>query len=410
MISGAVRYFLYFPYVGNKETIPAAAGAHGGALAAASGAKKPTAASGGVRGGRSRSGGASASSDEGLGIGGGLADNLVHVFWMGRYLPRGLGGRDEQLKWTRPRKEQAATVPDRAWRRVRAFLFLGPQFEADRTKQALVPGAAYTRALLAQGDRRAQDRYCAWVGAAHKRFDEELWFDDPITVGQEAASLSQPAAREAASDSGRKVIEYRTLFVGGTKYTIGDRVEVRPMRGIGAARAEAAAAAALVEASSSASSSAAHPSLAASGVGVGASGGAGDGGRVLGTLQALYQIIDSYSREQFPMIDVVPQTADTIVAQQEDHHHQHQNRRDQDAADSDDGGGGGGGGAALLMEHPSNAYLASSLIRKVDAAEWSRKGKLLLNLKVPPRGKSHVCAPVEERLAEKAVFCTVRCA
>ena len=27
-----------------------------------------------------------------------------------------------------------------------------------------------------------QDRFCSWVGAAHRRFDEELWFDDPITV------------------------------------------------------------------------------------------------------------------------------------------------------------------------------------------------------------------------------------
>ena len=41
---------------------------------------------------------------EGLSSGGGIADNMVHVFWMGRYLPRGLGGRDEVLKWMKPRK------------------------------------------------------------------------------------------------------------------------------------------------------------------------------------------------------------------------------------------------------------------------------------------------------------------
>ena len=110
-------------------------------------------------------------------------------------------------------------------RRVRAFLFLGPQFEADRTKQALVPGAAYTRALLGQMDRRLQDRFCAWVAAAHKQFDEELWFDEPITVGatgvgmslSQQPSLSQQAALPVAPRHDRSIIEYRVLYVGGTK-------------------------------------------------------------------------------------------------------------------------------------------------------------------------------------------------
>ena len=44
-------------------------------------------------------------------------------------------------------------------------------------EQALVPGAAYTRALLGLSDRRLQDRYCAWVAAAHKRFDEVWTFE-----------------------------------------------------------------------------------------------------------------------------------------------------------------------------------------------------------------------------------------
>jgi len=52
-----------------------------------------------------RGGGVGADEDlEGLSVGGGIADNTVHVFWMGRYLPRGLGGRDELLKWMKPRK------------------------------------------------------------------------------------------------------------------------------------------------------------------------------------------------------------------------------------------------------------------------------------------------------------------
>ena len=46
---------------------------------------------------------AAQAAEEGLCSEGEIADNLCHVFWMGRYLPRGLGGRDEQLKWMRPR-------------------------------------------------------------------------------------------------------------------------------------------------------------------------------------------------------------------------------------------------------------------------------------------------------------------
>jgi hypothetical protein len=124
-------------------------------------------------------------------------------------------------------QEQSSTVPDRAWRRVRAFLFLGPQFEADRTKQALVPGAAFTRALLAHTDRKLQDRYCSWVAAAHQKFDEELWFDEPITVGAAAdgkacalsqqPTLSQCAPLPAAPHHDRSIIEYKALYVGGTK-------------------------------------------------------------------------------------------------------------------------------------------------------------------------------------------------
>lgn len=127
-------------------------------------------------------------------------------------------------------KEQTLAVPDRAWRRVRAFLFLGPNFEADRTKQALVPGAAYTRALLAQTDRGLQDRYCKWVASAHKQFDQELWFDEPIihnNLGTSASgdvgvlsqqpSLSQCAPLPEAPHHERRVVEYTTLYVGGTK-------------------------------------------------------------------------------------------------------------------------------------------------------------------------------------------------
>ena len=81
--------------------------------------------------GRGDRGGKSSSSKNevaGLGRGGAIADHLVHVFWMGRYLPRGLGGRDEQLKWMKPRKEQSTNIPDRVWRRVRSFIFLPPEF------------------------------------------------------------------------------------------------------------------------------------------------------------------------------------------------------------------------------------------------------------------------------------------
>jgi len=120
-------------------------------------------------------------------------------------------------------------VPDRASRRVRAFLFLGPQFEADRTKQALVPGAAYTRALLAQTDKGLQDRYCKWVASAHKKFDQELWFDEPIVCNpgssangidsalSQQPNLSQCAPLPEAPHHDRRVVEYKALYVGGTK-------------------------------------------------------------------------------------------------------------------------------------------------------------------------------------------------
>ena len=67
-----------------------------------------------------------------------------------------------------------------------------------------------------------QDRYCSWVTSAHKTFDEELWFDDPITVHNQhdKESLSQhlSQAREAAAgNESRNIIEYRALFVGGTR-------------------------------------------------------------------------------------------------------------------------------------------------------------------------------------------------
>lgn len=66
-------------------------------------ATKPRGRKGGGDNGRKKGGGAD-DDLEGLSTGGGIADNTVHVFWMGRYLPRGLGGRDELLKWMKPRK------------------------------------------------------------------------------------------------------------------------------------------------------------------------------------------------------------------------------------------------------------------------------------------------------------------
>ena len=103
----ATVYLLYFPYRGDKETLPALnpevyrgpAGEKLGvesdkALAAASSATSAASAghSGKGRRGKHAKGWARGGADkgvagmeEGLGAGGGIADNLCHVYWMGRY-------------------------------------------------------------------------------------------------------------------------------------------------------------------------------------------------------------------------------------------------------------------------------------------------------------------------------------
>ena len=246
----AVVYMLYFPFVNQQDTVPSLVD-----LSLGQGSAR------GARGGKASASGKGKKKEEttGLGSGGAIADNLTHVFWMGRYLPRGLGGRDEQLKWMKPRREQCSNIPNRVWRRVRAFIFLPPQFEADRTKQALVPGACYTQALMGQTDRRLQDRYCSWVSDASKSFDQELWYDKPIAKRQEAttstttlsqSSLSQSANQVSANEQGR-YINYERVHLGGTCYALGDMVEVEQMNGAQASRIARTAAASIALASSS---------------------------------------------------------------------------------------------------------------------------------------------------------------
>jgi len=122
----------------------------------------------------------------------------------------------------------------------------------------------------------------------------------------------------------------RSLF--GLRYEVGDRVEVRVLRGSGAARAaEAVAAAANADSAEAPSSDSAA------------------GTKVLGTLQTLYQIIDGSSRERFSMIDLVPQSA---------------------------GCEGDAAGDAV-----ADSFLASSLVRKVPESEWARRRKALLDNK-----------------------------
>jgi len=88
-------YLLYYPFISEQETLPSVA---------TSRATKPGGRKASGNASRKRGGGGADDDLEGLSIGGGIADNTVHVFWMGRYLPRGLGGRDELLKWMKPRK------------------------------------------------------------------------------------------------------------------------------------------------------------------------------------------------------------------------------------------------------------------------------------------------------------------
>jgi hypothetical protein len=91
------------------------------------------------------------------------------------------------------------------------------QFEADRTKQSLVSGASYTRALLQQSDRTLQDRYCSWVSSAHKELDEELWFDEPI-IPKAINNNDGQGVGQCQIHQRKQIIEYKHLFVGGTRY------------------------------------------------------------------------------------------------------------------------------------------------------------------------------------------------
>ena len=386
----ATVYCLYFPFRGGKNTLPNLTEGVSREKGAPNGSTRDAHQRGGSsHGGRGGRGGKSSSSKNevaGLGRGGAIADHLVHVFWMGRYLPRGLGGRDEQLKWMKPRKEQSTNIPDRVWRRVRSFIFLPPEFEADRTKQALVPGASYTRTLMSQADRRAQDRYCSWVAEANKTFDEEIWFDKPIEAGQiggSAASsiLSQQALSQStnhdAADSNRGFIDYEAVFLGGNRFALGDKIEYSPLNGMHASRAAKAviaSASASVSASSSSSSSTSAP--------VSEKVSAVSGSRSskkFGVLKHIYQITDSYSREKIGMIGVVSQSAllnaeseltaptksnfDGLEQTGTDHETEHTRTM------------------RLISDIPEESFLASSLVRKVDDSEWGKKIKQHINNK-----------------------------
>ena len=137
------------------------------------------------------------------------------------------------------------------------------------------------------------------------------------------------------------------------------------MRGGSAANAAECAAALAAKAHGSSSSS--------------APAGAAVETKVVGTLQALYQIVDSYTREKFPMIDVVPQTAATFQLQQQ----QLQQIQQQQQAAAAAGGEGDDvrESSNINQLFAADSFLASSLVRRVEEAEWQRKGKLLLNNK-----------------------------
>lgn len=113
------RYLLYFPFVGEKETLPSLIqNQTSDSVDIKNNKQSPSLhhhqqLRGKTTGGRGTSNSKNKSKnsklsevidDEGLDNRGGISDNLVHVFWMGRYLPRGLGGRDEMFKWMKPRK------------------------------------------------------------------------------------------------------------------------------------------------------------------------------------------------------------------------------------------------------------------------------------------------------------------
>ena len=122
------------------------------------------------------------------------------------------------------------------------------------------------------------------------------------------------------------------------RYTIGDYVEVRILRGNEAARAAEAAASA-----TNADNTDMLPTTT----------GAAAGSKVLGTLQTLYQIVDSSSRDTYSMIDVLPQSAASSEVY--------------DAAPQD-----------LML---ADTYLASSLVRKVPPSEWEKRRKALVDNK-----------------------------
>ena len=104
-----VVYSLYYPFKEEKETLPMLNAENIDESASGKGCRDEY--------GKSRATSRTAAAARGPGgalrghnpngaptDGGGLHDNLCQVFWMGRLLPRGLGGRDESLKCLKPRR------------------------------------------------------------------------------------------------------------------------------------------------------------------------------------------------------------------------------------------------------------------------------------------------------------------
>ena len=137
----AKLFLFYFPFLNGKETLPTLASTDGGGSVGS--------------------------------IGGSESDEIVHVMWQGRRLPRGFGSNSCKtsksffpIKWMNPKTEQNRLRAS-VWSRVRGILFCGPGYAPDRTKQCLTPSDPNNKKLACEDCRKKRDHFTKVSNTKH---------------------------------------------------------------------------------------------------------------------------------------------------------------------------------------------------------------------------------------------------
>ena len=182
----AKLFLFYFPYLNGKETLPTLA-----------------------------------STDGGGSVGSSESDEIVHVLWQGRRLPRGFGSNSCKtsksffpIKWMNPKAEQNRLRAS-VWSRVRGVLFCGPGYAPDRTKQCLTPSDPNNKKLTCEDCRKKRDHFTKWVEKSHEQFDAEM-----KTIDAWTPSWHNPDDTDTSY--------YRIITIGGLAYNTGAYNEHEP--------------------------------------------------------------------------------------------------------------------------------------------------------------------------------------